>query len=57
MNAGKSHLYGGELEVQGRLNRMFDAYASAGYVRTKYDRFDLPAGSTSTVNLAGSQSP
>ena len=57
VNAGKSHLYGGELEVQGRLNRMFDAYASAGYVRTKYDRFDLPAGSTSTVNLAGSQFP
>lgn len=57
VNAGKSHLYGGELEVQGRLSRMFDAYASAGYVRTKYDRFDLPAGSTSTVNLAGSQFP
>ncbi|KIU27656.1 TonB-dependent receptor [Sphingomonas melonis] len=57
VNAGKSHLYGGELEVQGRLNRVFDAYASAGYVRTKYDRFDLPAGSTSTVNLAGSQFP
>jgi outer membrane receptor protein involved in Fe transport len=57
VNAGKSHLYGGEMEVQGRLNRMFDAYASAGYVRTKYDRFDLPAGSTSTVNLAGSQFP
>ncbi|MET0374616.1 MAG: TonB-dependent receptor, partial [Rhizorhabdus sp.] len=57
VNAGKSHLYGGELEVQGRLNRMFDAYASAGYVRTKYDRFDLPTGSTSTVDLAGSQFP
>lgn len=57
VNAGASHLYGGELEIQGRLNRMFDAYFSAGYVRTKYDRFDLPAGSTSTVDLAGTQFP
>lgn len=57
VNAGKSHLYGGELEVQGRLNRMIDAYLSAGYVRTTYDRFTLPTGSTSTVDLVGSQFP
>ncbi|MET4897854.1 TonB-dependent receptor [Sphingomonadaceae bacterium jetA1] len=57
VNAGKSHLYGGELEVQGRLSRQVDAYVSAGYVRTKYDRFDLPNGATSTLKLAGSQFP
>ncbi|MEH3103745.1 MAG: TonB-dependent receptor [Sphingomonas phyllosphaerae] len=57
VNAGKSHLYGGEVEVQGRVDRHVDAYFSAGHVRTRFDRFDLPAGATSTIELAGSQFP
>ena len=57
VNAGKSHLYGFEVEAQGRISRALDAYVSVGHVRTEFDRFDLPAGSTSTIDLAGSQFP
>ncbi|WP_376699663.1 TonB-dependent receptor [Sphingomonas endophytica] len=57
VNAGKSHLYGGELEVLGRVNRLLDAYVSAGHVRTRFDRFALPAGATSIIDLTGSQFP
>lgn len=57
VNAGKSHLYGFEVEAQGRISRAVDAYASVGHVRTKFDDFTLPAGSTSTVDLAGSEFP
>lgn len=57
VNAGKSHLYGFEIEAQGRISRAVDAYASVGHVRTKFDEFTLPAGSTSTVDLAGSEFP
>lgn len=57
VNAGKSHLYGFELEAQGRISRAVDAYVSLGHVRTKFDTFDLPTGSTSSVDLAGSEFP
>ncbi|WP_380787035.1 TonB-dependent receptor [Sphingomonas sp. R86521] len=57
VNAGKSHLYGFELEAQGRLSRMLDAYVSLGHVRTKFDDFDLPTGSSGSVDLAGSEFP
>ena len=57
VNAGASHLYGGELEVQARIDRHLDAYGTAGTVRTRYDSFTLPTGSTSQVELAGSQFP
>jgi outer membrane receptor protein involved in Fe transport len=57
VNAGKSHLYGFEVEAQGRISRTVDAYASVGHVRTKFDDFTLPAGSTSTIDLAGSEFP
>jgi iron complex outermembrane recepter protein len=57
VNAGKSHLYGFEVEAQGRIGTAVDAYASIGHVRTRFDDFTLPAGSTSTVDLAGSEFP
>lgn len=57
VNAGKSHLYGFELEAQGWISRALDAYASVGHVRTKFDDFTLPSGSTSAVDLAGSEFP
>ncbi len=57
VNAGKSHLYGFEVEAQGRLSQAIDAYASLGHVRTKFDDFDLPAGTTGSVDLAGSEFP
>jgi iron complex outermembrane recepter protein len=57
VNAGKSHLYGFEIEAQGRISRTVDAYASVGHVRTKFDKFTLPTGTTSTLELAGSEFP
>ena len=57
VNAGKSHLYGFEVEGQARFSRALDGYVSIGHVRTKFDEFTLPAGSTSTVDLAGSEFP
>ncbi|WP_294235743.1 TonB-dependent receptor [uncultured Sphingomonas sp.] len=57
VNAGRSHLYGGELELQGKIDRHFDAYGSVGHVRTKFDDFNLPGGATSNINLAGSEFP
>ncbi len=57
VNAGKSHLYGFEVEAQGRLSQAVDAYVSLGHVRTKFDDFDLPAGTTGSVDLAGSEFP
>jgi iron complex outermembrane receptor protein len=57
VNAGKSHLYGFEVEAQGQISRALDAYASVGHVRTKFDDFTLPDGSSSTVDLAGSEFP
>lgn len=55
VNAGRSHLYGFEVEAEARLSAAFDAYASIGHVRTRFDDFELPAGTTSTVQLAGSE--
>lgn len=57
VNAGKSHLYGFEVEAQGQISRAVDAYVSVGHVRTKFDDFTLPNGSTSAVDLAGSEFP
>ena len=57
VNAGKSHLYGFEVEAQGRLSDAVDAYVSLGHVRTKFDDFDLPTGTTGSVDLAGSEFP
>ncbi|WP_420141797.1 TonB-dependent receptor [Sphingomonas sp.] len=57
VNAGKSHLYGFEVEAQGRLSRAVDAYVSLGHVRTEFDDFSLPSGAASTVDLSGSEFP
>ncbi|MFV0624256.1 TonB-dependent receptor [Sphingomonas sp. ac-8] len=57
VNAGKSHLYGFEIEAQGRIGHAVDAYASVGHVRTKFDDFTLPNGATSAIDLAGSEFP
>ncbi|HWK42322.1 MAG TPA: TonB-dependent receptor [Croceibacterium sp.] len=51
VNAGKSHLYGFELEVAHRVSRMFDWYAALGHTKTKFDEFDTSVGSFR--NLAG----
>ena len=57
VNAGKSHLWGFEVEAQGRLSRAIDAYASIGHTVTKFDEFNLPTGTTASVDLAGSEFP
>lgn len=57
VNAGKSHLYGFEVEAQARLASGLDGYVSLGHVKTKFDEFTLPAGTTSAVDLAGSEFP
>jgi len=56
VNAGKSHLWGFEIEAGHKLNRIVDAYATLGHVETKFDQFTLPTGTTSTSsNLSGSE--
>lgn len=57
VNAGKSHLYGFEVEAQARVTRAIDTYVSIGHVRTEFDEFNLPTGSTSEIDLAGSEFP
>ncbi|WP_179509687.1 TonB-dependent receptor [Sphingomonas melonis] len=57
VNAAQSHLYGFEIEGQGRISRTLDAYASIGHVQTRFDTFALPGGATGSVDLAGSQFP
>jgi outer membrane receptor protein involved in Fe transport len=44
VNAGKSHLYGFELELAHRPNRNLDYYASLGHTRTKFDDFETDVG-------------
>jgi iron complex outermembrane receptor protein len=53
-NAGKSHLYGFEVESQYRPTQNFDAYASVGYSRTEFDDFAINTG-TATLDLAGAE--
>ncbi|MDV6332760.1 TonB-dependent receptor [Asticcacaulis sp. 201] len=43
-NAGKSHLYGFEVEASQRLSSAFQWYGSLGYSRTKFDDFTVTAG-------------
>lgn len=45
VNAGRSHLYGFEVELAHRLNQTIDWYASLGHVRTQFDDFDVVLGS------------
>ncbi len=53
VNAGRSHLYGAELEAAYQVGRLFDWYASVGHVRTRFDDFQVVLGSTD--NLSGLQ--
>lgn len=55
VNAGKSHLYGFELELAHRLSPAFDWYASVGHTRTRFDRFLTNVGSI--TDLSGLQFP
>lgn len=55
VNAGKSHLYGFELELAHRLSSAFDWYASIGHTRTKFDSFLTNVGSI--TDLSGLQFP
>ncbi|WP_155524511.1 TonB-dependent receptor [Oleisolibacter albus] len=49
-NAGKSHLWGGEVETSYAVTRDLDLYASVGYTRTRFDDFVF-----STQNLEGNE--
>jgi iron complex outermembrane receptor protein len=55
-NAGKSHLYGFEVEVAQRVDAHLSWYASLGHTRTKFDDFTVQVGTTST-NLTGAEFP
>lgn len=50
VNAGKSHLYGFELETAHRVSPAFDWYASLGYSRTKFDEFTTTIGSVTDLS-------
>ncbi|NER00495.1 MAG: TonB-dependent receptor, partial [Cyanothece sp. SIO2G6] len=51
-NAGKSRLYGGELEVQSFVGDSFEWFASIGYVDTKFEDFESQG-----VQFAGNEFP
>lgn len=55
VNAGKSHLYGFELELAHRVSRVFDWYASVGHTRTEFDEFVTDVGSI--TDLSGLEFP
>ncbi|MCW2404650.1 outer membrane receptor protein involved in Fe transport [Sphingobium sp. B1D7B] len=55
VNAGKSHLYGFEVEVAHRWSPAFDWYASLGHTRTKFDSFVTNLGSI--TDLSGLEFP
>ncbi len=55
VNAGKSHLYGVEIELNHRVFGAFDWYASVGQTRTKFDSFVTSVGSI--TDLSGEQFP
>lgn len=57
VNAGSSHLSGFEVEASARVAPGVDTYASLGHVRTRFDRFTVPSGSTASLDLAGSEFP
>lgn len=55
VNAGKSHLYGFELETAYRASDRFDVYAAVGHTRTQFDEFEVTLGSF--TNLSGLEFP
>lgn len=54
VNAGKSHLYGFEIEANHRLSQAFDWYGSIGYSKTKFDEFTTNLGGV-TSDLSGTE--
>lgn len=54
INAGKSHLYGGEVEASYRPRSNFDLYTSLGYTKTEFDEFEVTVGET-YGDLSGSE--
>lgn len=53
VNAGKSHIYGFEVEAAARPSATVDLYASIGHVRTEFDEFETTVGSV--TDLSGLQ--
>lgn len=54
LNAGKSHLYGFELEAAHKLGPHFDWYASVGEARTKFEDFKVSIGQAA-LDFSGSE--
>lgn len=55
-NAGKSHLYGFEVELGYRPTDALDIYAALGYTRTEFDEFLIQGGGiTPDQDLAGTE--
>jgi outer membrane receptor protein involved in Fe transport len=50
VNAGKSHLYGFEVELAHRPSRNIDWYASLGHTRTKFDEFTTNVGAVTDLS-------
>ncbi|MDZ7867951.1 MAG: TonB-dependent receptor [Rheinheimera sp.] len=48
VNAGRSHLYGTEVELQYQLSAALETYLAWGYARTQYDQFELVDGGSVT---------
>ncbi|MBP7340618.1 TonB-dependent receptor [Niveispirillum sp.] len=55
VNAGKSHVYGGEVELTHKISSDIDWYASLGHTRTKFDEFQTNVGSA--TDLSGLEFP
>lgn len=53
-NAGKSHLYGFEVELFHQPTPGFDWYASVGHTRTEFDEFNIVVGALD-IDLTGSE--
>lgn len=53
-NAGKSHLYGFEVELFHQPTAGFDWYASVGHTRTEFDEFNITVGALD-IDLTGSE--
>lgn len=49
VNAGKSRLYGAEVELSGRPTRTLNLYAGAGYSNTRFQEFNVTVGSLSAA--------
>lgn len=49
VNAGKSRLYGFEVELSGRPTETLNLYAGAGYSNTKFKEFNVTIGSLSAA--------